>query len=129
MSLNEVKNAIFSLGASKAVGPDGIPGSFYQKSWEVICLDLLRFIQLLFHSGSMLNQWNKTNKSPAPESVSDFRPISLMNFSYKFISKIMVNRLKPIVNSIISESQSAFIERRHIQDNIVVAQEAFDFLK
>lgn len=48
VNLQEVKAAVFSLGGAKVVGPDGIPRSFYHKSWDIIKLDLLRVIQRFF---------------------------------------------------------------------------------
>lgn len=101
-------------GGSKATGPDGIPGSFNQKSWDTIKVDLLKVVQSFFNSSHMPKKWNETSivlipKVKVPETIPHFRPISLINFSYKVISKIMVNRLKPIVNDIISLAQSAFV--------------------
>ncbi|KAI8563745.1 hypothetical protein RHMOL_Rhmol03G0132800 [Rhododendron molle] len=64
-----------------------------------------------------------------PEALPQFRPISLCNFSVKIISKVMANLLKKILNEIISPHQSAFVPGQQIQDNIVVAHEAFHFLK
>lgn len=64
-------------------------------------------------------------KISIPERMSDFRPISCCNFIYKTISKILVNRLKLHLPNLISPNQSAFIEGRPIQDNILVAHEAF----
>lgn len=125
---------MFSLGGTKAAGPDGIPGSFYHKSWDIIKFDLFRAVQSFFVSGRMLKKWNETSivlipKVKSPESLSNYRPISLTNFSYKIISKIMVNRLKPIINNIISPAQSAFVSGRLIQDNLIVAHEIFSYLK
>ncbi|KAL0360990.1 UNVERIFIED_CONTAM: putative mitochondrial protein [Sesamum radiatum] len=68
-------------------------------------------------------------KCDDPETVSQFRPISLCNVIYKITSKAITNRLKPFMNSIISDSQSAFIPGRLISDNILVAYEVNHFLK
>ncbi|GJU71911.1 reverse transcriptase, partial [Tanacetum coccineum] len=87
-----------------------------------------------FEVGSMPPEFNKTLvvlilKTPAPETITQFCPISLCNFIYKIISKVLSNRLKPLMSKIIYPRQSAFIPGRQIQDSIVVANEAFHYIR
>lgn len=68
-------------------------------------------------------------KTAAPELVSQFRPTALCNFCFKIITKVLANRLKIILGKLISPNQSAFVPGRLIQDNIIIAHEAFHLMK
>jgi len=82
----------------------------------------------------MLKALNKTfitliHKVMMPKEVSQFRPISLCYVTYKIIFKIMVNRVKPLMDKLISPYQNAFIQGRNISDNILIAHEIIDTFK
>lgn len=66
---------------------------------------------------------------PMLESISHLRPISCWNYLYKIIAKIIVTRLKPYMNLLATPQQNAFVGGRFIQDNFIIAHEAFHYLK
>ncbi|GAU41930.1 hypothetical protein TSUD_139160 [Trifolium subterraneum] len=66
-------------------------------------------------------------KSPdSPQRLNDFRPISLVGSLYKILAKVLANRLRQVIGSVISKSQTAFVKDRKILDGILIANEAVD---
>lgn len=134
VTLEEVKNVIFQMGGMKTPGPDGFQGVFYHSYWDIILEDVNGLIKD-FACGRMSSKnINSTHivlipNAANPSSMSQFRPISLCNYSYKIFLKLLANRLKGWLPKIISPYQNAFVEGRLIQDNIPVTHEVFHFLK
>lgn len=58
--------------------------------------------------------------------VTDFKPISLCNVIYRIIAKTLANRLKLIMNDIISHTQRSFVPNRLITDNIIIGYECLN---
>lgn len=63
------------------------------------------------------------------QSLSDFRPITLIGCIKKVISKTLANRFKTVITKVISPSQSAFLAERNILDGPLVLNEIINWLK
>ena len=130
----EVQYAIKEMAPLKAPGLDGMPPLFYQTYWSDMGMDISQVVLSCLNSGSILKSINHTfialiPKVKNPKKVSEFRLISLCNVIYKIVSKVIANRLKPLLNNIISKTQSAFIVERLITDNILIAFESLHHMK
>jgi hypothetical protein len=63
---------------------------------------------------------------PKTENVDDmksFRPISLLNRSFKIFNRVMTTRLEGVCHRIIAKEQSVFIKGRYILESVVIAHE------
>jgi len=58
-------------------------------------------------------------KQDVAQTPDRFRPIALCNVVYKIISKVVANRLKPLLPTLVSVEQSGYVEGRQILDNII----------
>ena len=120
--------ALFSMHPSKAPGPDGMSPFFFQKYWHIVGPDVTGVVLSVLHFGRSLKKMNFTHivlipKKNDPQSITEFRPISLSNVVSRIISKVLANRIKSILPTVISDAESAFIPDRLITDNTTVAFE------
>ena len=131
---SEIREAVMSINGNKAPGPDGFSATFYQSYWHIVGADVIRDVRDFFTSSSLHPQQNETHirlipKITAPRSVADYRPIALCNTHYKIIAKLLTRRLKPLLPSLISDTQSAFVSGRSISDNVLITHETLHYLR
>jgi hypothetical protein len=121
----EIKQAIDELPSEKSPRPDGFTRTFYRVCWNIIKLDLLAAFQCIYNqtvgpmiklNGAMISL---IPKKMVAEMPSEFWLISLIHSFVKLVTKVMAMRLSPHIITTISNSHSAFIKKRCIQDNFL----------
>ena len=102
--------------------------SFFQNSWQFVSDSVCKVVLEAFSIGCFLEYLNHTllvpiPKCQGPKTINHYRPISLCNTTYKIITKIIGQRLRPFLDQLISPLQSAFVPGRRGMDNMIIVQE------
>jgi hypothetical protein len=91
------------MPSDKAPGLDGFIGAFFKACWEIIKDDVTDAINSLFAMNSQnfdfLNLANIVllQKKTDALRIADFRPISFIHSIVKIFSKLLANRLYPLI--------------------------------
>ena len=98
ITLDEIKEAILSLANDKALGPHGIPIEFYKHNIGWIGLELLELYENAYHLVSLGADINEGVIKLLPKrgdksEVKNWRPMTLLNLSYKIIAKILARHI------------------------------------
>jgi len=130
----EVLEVVSQCGSSKCPGPDGFNFFFIKNNWEVIGKDVVRAILFFQSNGYIPRGCNASFITLVPKKdnqseLNEFRLISLVGCVFKIFSKVLANRLKKVLPSVIDVNQSAFLVGRGLLDNILVANETVDYRK
>ena len=132
-TMDEVKNALFSMKRNSAAGPDGFPAEFFQFFWNLICNDLLRLFHDFYEGKINISRLNYgvvtlLAKGQGADRIQMYRPICMLNVPFKNFTKVLNNRAMKIADKTISKAQSAFIKGRYILDNVLMLHEAIHSL-
>lgn len=93
---------------------------FLSEGPDLVRESLTNFVSNFWENPSITADINKRDiclilKVSKPEFVSQFRLISFCNTLYKVVTKVIVNRLKCLMNKLVSPFQTGFIHGRNIR--------------
>ncbi|KAI7802925.1 putative RNA-directed DNA polymerase from mobile element jockey-like [Triplophysa rosa] len=127
-SLKEGQDAIRKMKNNKAAGPDGIPAEVLKEGGP----DLLKHIHALLYKiweqekipaqlkdVLVVSIFKKGDKA----DCGNYRGISLLSTTGKALARVLANRLTPLSESILPESQSGFCPNRGTADMIFIARQ------
>ena len=110
-------STLLDLNGDKTPGPDSFTVAFWQFNWDIVKKDVMDFFKDFHQQDRFVKSLNSTflvlipNKEGA-EDLKDFRPISIVGSLYKLHAKVLANRLKKVMSSLVNLAQNAFVEGR-----------------
>ena len=119
------------MEGDKAPGPNGYTMAFFRNCWRVVEADVMAIFKH-FHRYSVFEMSLNASfltlipKNPNAVNIMEFRPISLVGSVYKLLSKVLANRLRVVLDCLISETQNSFVGGRQILDSVLIANDCLD---
>jgi exonuclease III len=120
LTYSEILASLKKMKNGKSPGPDGFTSEFFKFFW----LDLGKFIINSLNYAYTVGNLSVSQKQglitcipkgkKPKQFLKNWRPISLLNVTYKLASSAIANRIKTVLPHIINEDQKGFIEGRQI---------------
>ena len=128
---NEVCIAAKRLKNNKAPGADGIPAELFKTGGQELINRVHMLLCRIWSDESMPSDWNLSilypiHKKGDPTTCANYRGISLLNISYKVLSSVLCERLKPIVNRLIGPYQCGFRPGKSTIDQIFTLRQILE---
>ncbi|BDA49663.1 LINE-1 retrotransposable element ORF2 protein [Coccomyxa sp. Obi] len=137
--ITELEAALRSMPRGKAPGLDGIPHEFYQRFWPLVGGELRAVLQDAFTSpaspslppsmlqGRIILLYK--GKGADRASPASYRPITLLNTDYKLVPRTVASRLGPVLNQVVDPTQTGFLPKRWVGDNVLAHLEEISYLQ
>ena len=114
----EILKALQGMKNGKSPGIDGLTVEFYKTFWKEIKRDFVSLVKFVFEYKT-ISKMNKGIISLTPKEgdldiITNWRPITMLNVDFKIVAKIITNRLKNVLNVIISSEQFCCVNDRSI---------------
>lgn len=92
VTVKEIKEALWSMKPYKSPGPDGLHAGFYQRFWLIVGDSVIKEVMKVFLKRKVPDYLNKTlialiPKVQSPETLGNYRPISLVTLSTRSFPK------------------------------------------
>lgn len=135
ITIKELSLALKSMKNNKTPGIDGFPADFYKVFWSKLKFFVLNAINESYNEKAMSISMRQCVISCLPkenkprELLKNWRPISLLNVTYKLASSCIASRLKSTLNKIISQTQSGFLTSRYIGETSRLVYDLMQYLE
>ena len=135
LTLEEVGRALYAMKNNKSPGSDGFPAEFYKYFWSDLKFIVMRMLVSSYESRVMPPSLQEgiiilIPKSGRPRNqINSYRPITLLNTSYKILSATIANRYKRVIGRLVDPAQSGFIKGRFLGDNTRLMSDIITYLQ
>ena len=132
ITLDDIVKAIKSFDNHKSPGNDGLPAEFYKTFINVLKPDLFKLYTEISQKEEMPASMRQAvisclYKKGDREDITNWRPISLLNYDNKIYTKVLANKIQPTLGDIIGSEQTAAIKGRTIIENLQLNRDLMSY--
>ena len=123
LTVIDLKKALFEMREEACPGPNGLSVKFFKTFFDDLAPLLLTLLDAAFSKGYLTKDFKLSYTVLLPKDsgslldVKNFRPISLLNISFKMITKALSNKIAPFIEDLVHPDQAAVIRGRSIQNH------------
>ena len=135
ITLDECHNALKGMKPNKTPGSDGFSSEFYLFFWNELKHIMVNSFKESLANGKLSDSQRLSIITCLPKPGKDklymknWRPISLLNIDYKILAGVMANRMKTVLDPLISNTQKGFISGRYIGECTRIVSDLLYHLK
>ena len=133
LTKGELFAALGGLQTGNAPSSDGLPTEFYKAFWKDLGDLLVIVLNENFRLGVLTDSQREgllrlLYKKDDKRLAKNWRPISLLNTDYKLDYKVITERLKPVMQSLVHRDQTCGIVGRTIFSNLQLVRDTLDMI-
>ena len=133
ITLQETLTVLKAMKRNKSPGSDGFSSEFFKVFWNKLGPFIVRSLNYGYSTGELsITQKEgiivcipKENKPK--QFLKNWRPITLLNTVYKLGSGVIANRIKTVLDKLISKDQTGFMAGRYIGENTRLIYDLLDY--
>ena len=135
LTINELKEVLKTSVKGKSPGNDGLGFEFYVVFWENISEQLFESFNDGLRNGILSTSQRQAviklleKKGKDKRFISNWRPISLINFDTKILAKCLAKRMKEVLPKIIKNDQTAYVANRFIGESVRLISDVLNITK
>ena len=133
ITAEECEKVLLTFKNDKSPGNDGLTYEFYKTFWTFIYKPLIDCYEYAYihnelstsQKQGIITLLEKTGKDRM--NLKNWRPISLLNFDYKLLTKLLSVRVQKYLPGLIHPNQAGFVKGRFIGDAIRIIQDLIEY--
>ena len=110
LTVEELQQAVAASPRGKCPGPDGLPAEFYAAILADVQDTLLQVFVEVLARGRMCESQGQgvvvlVPKTPHSASLSEYRPLTMLNADYKILARVINKRMLPLLPQVLDPAQ------------------------